>query len=93
MFHSGDDMLQMVKIIEETFDTLQPLFARKIKFLDLMIMKGEGKLEWAMRIDEVAELADLESIKAQDLKLMKYCQCVKAEDKLYDLLMDMEPKG
>ena len=46
-----------------------------------------------MRIDEMAELADLESIKAQDLKLMRYCQGLKAEDKLYDLLTDMEPKG
>ena len=46
--------------------------AKKIKFLDFMILKGEVALEWAMGIDEVAELADLESIKVQDMKLMKY---------------------
>ena len=70
-----------------------PLFARQIKLLDLIIMKGEGKLEVAMRIDDMAKLADLESIKVQGLKLMKYCQRLKSEDKLYDLLMDMEHKG
>ena len=46
-----------------------------------------------MRINELSELADLDSIKSQDLKLMKYCQGLKPEDKLYDLLMDMEPKS
>ena len=46
-----------------------------------------------MRINELSELADLDSIKSQDLKLMKYCQVLKPEDKLYDLLMDMEPKS
>ena len=46
-----------------------------------------------MRIDEIAELGDLESIKSQDLKLMKYCQGIRLEDKLYDLLLDMQPKG
>ena len=67
-------MAIMVKRVEVTFDTLQPLFARKVKFLDLMIMKGEGYLEWAMRINEISDLADLDSIKSQDLKLIKYCQ-------------------
>ena len=58
-----------------------------------MILKGEGALEWAMGIDEVAELADLESIKVQDMKLMKYYQGLKSEDKLYDLMMNMEQRG
>ena len=35
-------------------------------------------------------MADLESIKAQELKFLKYCQGLKQEDKLYDLLMAME---
>ena len=46
-----------------------------------------------MRINEMAELADLDSIKSQDLKLMKYCQGLKQDDILYDLLMEMEPKS
>ena len=83
----------MVKRVGETFEKLQPLFSRKVKFLDLMIMKGEGHVEWAMRINELAELADLDSISSQDLKLMKYCQGLKPDDKLYDLLMNMEPKS
>ena len=77
----------MVKRVEETFKRLQPLFSRKVKFLDMIIMKEEGHLERAMRINEMAELADLDAINAQYLKLMKYCQGLKAEDKLYDKLM------
>ena len=41
----------------------------------------------------MAELADLESIKAQELIVLKYCQGLKPDDRLYDLLIEMEPKG
>ena len=46
-----------------------------------------------MRINEISELADLDSIKSQDLKLMKYCQGLKQDVRFYDLLMEMEPKS
>ena len=46
LFHAGDDMPQMITRIEEIFETLQPMFARKIQFLDMRIMKIEGKVEW-----------------------------------------------
>ena len=42
IFFNNDDMATMVKRVEEMFDKLQPLFSRKVKFLDWMIMKGEG---------------------------------------------------
>ena len=64
-----------------------------MKFLDLMILKGEGYVEWAMRINELSDLADLDSIQSQDLKLMKYCQGLKPEDKLHNLVMEMKPKS
>ena len=83
VFFSADNMVTMVKRVEEAFDRLQPLFSRKVKFLDLMILKGEGYAEWAMII-ELLELADLDSIQSKDLKLMKYCQGLKPEYKLYD---------
>ena len=35
-------------------------------------------------------MADLETIKAQELKFLKYCQGLKPEDKLYNLLMAMD---
>ena len=38
-------------------------------------------------------MADVDSIQSQDLTLIKYCQGLKPEDKLYDLLMEMEPKS
>ena len=58
-----------------------------------MITKGEGYIQWANRINQQAELADLEGIKAQDLQLMKYCQGLHKTDRLYDKLMDMEVKS
>ena len=71
-FLRGDTMEVMVKRDKEAFNRLQPVFSRKIKFL---------------------ELADLDGIKSQDLKLMKYCQGLKQSDRLYDKLMKMEPKS
>ena len=44
-------------------------------------------------IYETSELVDLDNIKSEDLKLMKYCQGLKKEDRLYNLLMEMEPKS
>ena len=41
----------IVKRIEEAFDRLQPVFSRKVKFLEVMIIKGEGYMEWAARIN------------------------------------------
>ena len=92
-FHKNDDLLAMVKRVEETFTDLQPIFCRKVKFMDMMIMKGEKPLAWAMRIDEEGELANLQRLKAQELKLMKFCQGLKAEDRLYDLIIEMDPRG
>ena len=88
-----DTMEVMVRRVEEAFERLQPVFARKVKFLDLMIIKGEGYIEWANRINQQSELAHLEGIKAQDLQLMKFCQGLHKTDRLYDKLMDMEVKS
>jgi hypothetical protein len=40
------------------------VFSRKVKFLALMIIKGEGYMEWAAGINQVSELADLDGIKS-----------------------------
>ena len=70
-------MVTMVTRVKEAFGRLQPLVTRKVKFLDLMILKGEGHVELALRINELSELPDLDSIQSQDLKLMKYCHGLK----------------
>ena len=49
----------------------------------MMIMKGERPLDWALWVDAESELADLESVKHQEIKLMKFCQVVKSKDRLY----------
>ena len=92
-FHKHDDLLAMVKRIEETFMDLQPIFCRKVKFMDMMIMKAEKPFAWAMRIDKEGELADLETLKPQEIKSMKFCQGLKAEDRLYSLITEMDPRG
>ena len=90
LFMAGDDIQAMILRIQETFDVMQPTFSRKVQFLNLKIEKGENKLEWAYRLQQAAEMADLETIQAQELKFMKYCQGLKPEDKLYDLLMETD---
>ena len=91
--NSADSMEIMVRKVGEAYERQVPLFARKVKFLELMITKGEGYIQWANRINQQAELADMEGIKAQDLQLMKYCQGLHKTDRLYDKLMDMEVKS
>jgi hypothetical protein len=39
-----------------------------------------------------SELAHLEGIKAQDIQLMKFCQCLHKSDRLSDKIMDLEVK-
>ena len=35
-YHKHDNLLVMVKRIEETFMNLEPIFCRKVKFMDMM---------------------------------------------------------
>ena len=79
--------------IEETFKDLQPIFCRKVKFMDMKIMKGKRPLDLAMRIDAESDHAYLESIKPQEIKLMKFCQGLKSEDRLYEKITEMDPRG
>ena len=88
-----DNMEVMVRKVGEAYVRQVPIFARKVKFLELMITKGEGYIQWANRINQQAELANLEGIKAQDLQLMKYCQGLHKTNRLYDKLMDMKVKS
>lgn len=57
----------MVCKVGEAYERQVPIFARKVKFLDLARVKGEGYKEWANIINQQSELAHLEGIKAKDL--------------------------
>ena len=46
----GDEIVTMIKKIGDAYDRQVPKFARKVKFLDLMILKGESYVSWANRI-------------------------------------------
>ena len=35
-YHKHDELFVMVKRIEETFMNLEPIFCRKVKFMDMM---------------------------------------------------------
>ena len=78
--------------IEETFKDLQPIFCRKVKLIDMKPMKGERPLDWAMRINAEAELADLQYINPQEIKLINYCQGLKSE-RLYEKITEMDTRG
>ena len=78
---NGDDDK---KKVAEAFDRQVPKFSRKVKFLDLMIIKGESYASWRNCINQQAELADLENIRAQDLQSMKFFQGLNKTDRLYD---------
>ena len=92
-FAKHDNLLAMIDKIEETFKDLQPIFSKKVKFMDMMIMKAERPLDWAMRIDAESELADLETLKPQESKLLKFCQELKSEDQLYEKITEIDPRG
>ena len=89
----ADSIEVMVRKVREAYVRQVPIFARKVRFLELMITKGEGYIQWANRINQQAELANIEGIKAQDFQLMKYCQGLHETDRLYDKFMDMEVKS
>ena len=44
-----------------------PIFAGKVNFLELMRTKGESYIEWANRMNQQSELANLEGIKAHEI--------------------------
>ena len=60
--------------------------------MDMKPLKGERPLDWSMRIDAMAELADMQLIKPQEIKSMKLCQGLNDEG-LYDKITEMETQG
>ena len=71
VFNQSDDMKQMIDRVHKSFTLMIPAFSRRIQFLNLKMEKGENKLEWAYRLEQAAEMANLEEIKAQELKFLK----------------------
>ena len=47
----ADGMEMMVTKVKEAYDRKVPIFARKVKFLELMITKGENYVHWSNRIN------------------------------------------
>ena len=64
--NSADNMDTMVRKVGEAYERQVPIFARKVKFLELTRLKGEGYKEWMNKIDHQSELAHLEGIKASE---------------------------
>ena len=69
VFFSDDDMARLVKRVEETFGAV----VCKEREVHRPDGYERGRVPvMTMRINEISDLANLDSIKAQDLKLMKY---------------------
>ena len=45
--NSADSIEIMVRKVGEAYERQVQIFARKVKFLELMITKGEGYIQWA----------------------------------------------
>ena len=70
VFAQGNSIKEMIDRVHKSFTLMIPAFSRRIQFLNLRMEKGENKLEWAYRLEQAAEMADLEEIKAQELKFL-----------------------
>ena len=80
----------MIKKVVEAYNRKNPTFNRKVQFLDMLFVKGKSYISWMSRINQQAELAGLENIRAQEIQLMKFCQGLNKSDRLYDKLMELE---
>ena len=56
--------------MEEAFKEIHHTFFRKVRFLEMKSNQGKRALDWALRIEEQA---DLGGIQPQERKLMKFC--------------------
>ena len=45
--NSADSIEIMVRKVGEAYERQDQIFARKVKFLELMITKGKGYIKWA----------------------------------------------
>ena len=62
--NGANSMEVMMHKVGEAYKSQVPIFARKVKFSELSQVKGEGYIEWAKKINQQSELANLEGIKA-----------------------------
>ena len=76
----SDNCRAAIKKVEDIFTIIHPTFLRKVELMGLDANPGEIPLDWALRIQEQAELGDLEDIRPQELMMMKFCQGFKDQD-------------
>ena len=55
-------------------------------------LKGKKLLDWSMRTDAEAEVADMKSIKRKGITIMKLWHLTKGR-RLYDKITEMETQG
>ena len=58
--NSADSMEIMVRKVGEAYERQVPIFAKKVKLLELARVKGEGYKEWTNKRNQQSELALLE---------------------------------
>ena len=65
-----DSFFTAIRRVTDTFMSIYPMIERKLRFINL---EAERMADTARRLDELAELADMENITTQELTLMKFC--------------------
>ena len=74
-----DNLTALIRKVEEAFHQLYPTFIRRVSFPSLTATQDQGPLDWVLKIDEEAKLADLNNIKPQEQKLMKFAHGLNDE--------------
>ena len=87
-----DSFSALKKKVEEAFADIIPSFVRKVKFLEQKVTQGKRAMELALRNDEEAELANLENIKSEELKLLEFCHGL-TDQVLKRKISKMETRG
>ena len=78
---SDDSYYTAIKRVIDPFKIAHPLFERMVKFINLEAEPGERGVDTARRLYKLAQLAELSTINAQELILMKF-SAMTADGKL-----------
>ena len=70
---AADSYFMAIKRVTGKLQKIYPLFWQWVKFIQLEPAEGEHPADIARRLDKLAELAELNLIKPEEIILMKFC--------------------
>ena len=88
----GDIFYTAIRRVSNIFKIIHPTFLRKVRFISLELEPWEQAADTARRLDKLAELAELDNISAQELKLMKFCS-LTTDGELKQKICELQDKS